>query len=165
MSNINNEVISELVDGEHARSDMLDHLIGDEEKREIWYRYHLIGDCLRGNLSEPMTHDVAGKVKSSLANEPVALSPGQSKHLNIKPIVGFALAASVAAVAVFSVNKANEAGLSAPAPAVVKRSDSLDDVANQRLNNYLVNHNEYRSNGSINGIFPYVRIVTVQSRE
>ena len=183
MSDIKNEVISEMVDGEHIQDHMLDHLINDREKQGIWYRYHLIGDCLRGNLSEPMIQNVSGKVKTSLDSEPVVLAPQRSKRLAIKPIAGFAIAASVAMVAVFSVQKGNETGLSAPAsvvaaneqtktvssssfvfdntqvlPVVAKQSDSLDEVANQRLNNYLVNHNEYRSNGSINGILPYVRI-------
>ena len=38
-------------------------------------------------------------------------------------------------------------------------------VADQRMKNYLVSHNEFRSNGRINGIPPYVRVVTLEARE
>ena len=97
----------------------------------------------------------------------------------MKPLAGFAIAASVAMAAVFSVQHSNKTNSVSPAtaiagntvvpqaqtfsfpnpqvlPAAVRKSDTPEEVANQRLNNYLMNHNEYRSNGSMNGILPYV---------
>jgi hypothetical protein len=37
--------------------------------------------------------------------------------------------------------------------------------AQTRLNRYLVNHNEYRSNAGVQGMLPYVRIVAHEVEE
>ena len=41
----------------------------------------------------------------SLRNEPTVLAPQKSKQFNLKPLAGFAIAASVAMAAVFSVQQ------------------------------------------------------------
>lgn len=192
MSDYNNEQLSALVDDEYDdNADMIDRLIKDQALQDTWSRYHLIGDCLRGNLSDNLSNDVSERVSQSLQDEPTVLAPQKRKSFNIKPVAGFAIAASVAMMAVFGVQKGNEVNTSVPGasiasnevkttisqpqtlnfpepqvlPAAVKQSDTPDLMANKRLNNYLMNHNEYRSNGSINGILPYVRIVTIESQE
>ena len=193
MSKYNNEQLSALIDGEQdgGNTDIIDHIINDEGMKDTWSRYHLIGDCLRGHLPENISSDVFTQVSNTLRDEPTILAPHAHKRFNIKSIAGFAIAASVAMVAVFSVQRGNEinsssnvptiaanqinATVSQPQsfsfpeaqilPAAVKRSDTPESVANQRLNNYLMNHNEYRSNGSMNAILPYVRIVTFESQE
>ena len=91
----------------------LDELDGDSELRDLWDRYHLIGDALRG---EPLSRDimaVAERVRERLEPEagesplpadpvpPTVLIP---KALRIPrrwvtPLAGSALAASVALVA------------------------------------------------------------------
>ena len=50
-------------------------------------------------------------------------------------------------------------------PAAVKQSDTPERLTNERLNEYLMNHNNYRSNGGVNGVIPYVRMVTTEPQE
>jgi len=190
MSEHNNEELSALVDGEYeGNSDkVFDDLIRHQEMRETWSRYHLIGDCLREQLPEQISSHVSTAVSNTLLNEPTVLAPKNTKRFNFKPLAGFAIAASVAMAAVFTVQNSNEVNSVSTSPAVatnatapqsqtfsfpnaqvlpasVRKSDTPEEVANQRLNNYLMNHNEYRSNGSMNGILPYVRLVTIESQE
>ena len=193
MSKYNNEQLSALIDGEHdgENTDIIDNIINDDDMKDTWSRYHLIGDCLRDHVPENISSDVSTQVSNTLRDEPTILIPHTHKRFNLKPIAGFAIAASVAMVAVFSVQRGNEINSSSDVPtiaanqinatvsqpqsfsfpeaqvlpAAVRKSDTPDSVANQRLNHYLMNHNEYRSNGGMNAILPYVRIVTVELQD
>ncbi len=190
MSDYKNEELSALIDGEYEGNNdkVYDDLVRSEEMRDTWSRYHLIGDCLREQLPEKISSNISTAVFKTLHNEPTVLAPQNTKRFNLKPLAGFAIAASVAMAAVFTVQNSNEVNsvstspvlatnTTAPQsqtysfpdaqvlPASVRKSDTPEEVANQRLNNYLMNHNEYRSNGSMNGILPYVRLVTIESQE
>lgn len=193
MNNYENEQLSALVDDELdvEQASIFNKLINDDETKDTWSRYHLIGDCLRDHVPEKISSQVATRVANTLRNEPTILAPRTTKRFNIKPIAGFAIAASVAMLAVFGVQRSNEVNTSSDVPtiaanqvnssnaqpqsfsfpevqvlpAAVRKSDTPESVANQRLNNYLMNHNEYRSNGGMNGILPYVRIVTFESQD
>jgi sigma-E factor negative regulatory protein RseA len=193
MSENNNEQLSALIDGEYGgNSDkVVDALIDSQEMKDTWSRYHLISDCLREHLPEKISNQVSTHVSNALRDEPTVLAPQKAKQFNLKPLAGLAIAASVAMIAVFGVQRSNETSSVSIAPSLaantiktvspqaqtfsfpdaqvlpasVRKSDTPEDVANQRLNNYLMNHNEYRSNGSMNGILPYVRLVTIESQE
>jgi len=189
MNEHNKEQLSAFIDGEEESKQVLDNLIHDQEMKESWSRYHLIGDCLRDNLPAGISNQVSTHVSQALRDEPTVLAPKTTKRFNIKAITGFAVAASVAMVAVFSIqsgNEVNSASNSVPAiatsvvqprtfnfdvqnaqvlPATVKQSDTPDSIANQRLNNYLINHNEYRSSAGVNAILPYVRVISIESQE
>ena len=102
------------------------------------------------------------------SNEPdVQAEPARLTRL-FKPLAGLAVAASVAVVAVFSlqsVRQESPAGASAVATAPVSNEfaavDTTPLLANtgsgaQSLDVYLVNHNEYAVN---RGMLPYVRLV------
>lgn len=193
MNEQNKELLSALIDGEiDGDNKMIDTLIHNQEMKDKWSRYHLIGDCLRGQLPETISGYATSCVTDALGDEPTVLAPQKSKQFNFKPLAGFAIAASVAMVAVFSVQRSNDvspvstsASIAATSvneivaqpnetysfpevqmlPASVSKTDTPEAIANQRLNNYLMNHNEYRSNGNVNGILPYVRLVTIESQE
>jgi negative regulator of sigma E activity len=188
MSESNKEQLSAFIDGEHGSEQTLDRLIHDENMKETWSRYHLIGDCLRDNLPDNISKQVSTNVSKALRDEPTILAPSTTKQFNLKPLAGLAIAASVAMVAVFTIKSDNDTGspvIDAPTvattapiqtetfsfpnsqvlPAAVTKSDTPQSIANQRLNNYLMNHNEYRSNGGVNGVLPYVRMVTIESQE
>ncbi len=190
MSEYNNEELSALIDGEFNGNydKAFDELIHNQDMKDKWSRYHLIGDSLREHLPEKITNQVSAHVSNALQNEPTVLAPQKTKQLNLKPLAGFAIAASVAMAAVFSVQQSNETNSVSTTPALavntsvtqtqtfsfpdtpvlpasVRKSDTPEEIANQRLNKYLMNHNEYRSNGSMNGILPYVRLVTIESQE
>jgi sigma-E factor negative regulatory protein RseA len=188
MNESNNEQLSSFIDGEHYGEHALDNLIHNQHMKDTWSRYHLIGDCLRDNLPKEISNQVSTQVSNVLRDEPTILAPKTTKRFNTKSLIGFAIAASVAMVAVFSIQSGNEIDSSSngvPAiaattaaqpqtfnfsepqvlPAAIKKSDTPDSVGNQRLNNYLINHNEYRINGGVNAILPYVRIVTTEVQE
>lgn len=188
MSESIKEHLSAFIDGEHEDEHLLDVLIRDKDMKQTWSRYHLIGDCLRDNLPEHISNDhISNSVKNSLQNEPTVLAP-KTKQFDFKPFAGLAIAASVAMVAVLGIQSGNEinpAATGAPAiansigtgvesfnfaeaqvlPAAVKQSDTPEHLTNERLNEYLMNHNTYRSNGGVNGVIPYVRMVTIEPEE
>ncbi|MGB1800388.1 MAG: sigma-E factor negative regulatory protein [Gammaproteobacteria bacterium] len=192
MNELNKEQLSAFIDGEHETDHILDKLIHDEEMKQTWSRYHLIGDCLRDNIPEQVSNQVSQNISQALQNEPTVLAPTK-KRFDVKPLAGLAIAASVAMVAVFTIQTDNDVSSpvnNAPAvanvvpsqvtpaqtdivnfsqpqalPAAVTHSDTPDSIANERLNNYLLNHNEYRSNAGVNGIMPHVRMVTIETQE
>ncbi|MAS81482.1 MAG: hypothetical protein CMF45_02185 [Legionellales bacterium] len=191
MSEYNKEQLSSLIDGEYEGNNdkAFDNLMDNQEMIKTWSRYHLIGDCLREHLPERISSQVFTQVTNALINEPTVFAPKKVKKINLNPFVGFAVAASVAIVALFSIQNSNNNNLASnndsfaantaiPSeiqtfsfsrtqllPDNSRKLGSQEEVASQRLNNYLMNHNQYRSNGNMNGIFPYARLVTIESQE
>lgn len=186
MTDCKHEKISALVDGEDiaGRAEVLDHLLKDEALRARWARYHLITDCLRGHLSHTVS-DISATIRHRLRDEPAILAPARKQPLGFKPLAGLAIAASVAAFALLAVPMGERAGPARPAavaasppvsdpvrsvtfeapPVLPAGAGRVASVADQRMKNYLVNHSEFRSNGGINGIPPYARVVTFEARE
>ena len=177
------EQLSALVDDEltHESSPVIDSLLQDNEAKQTWTRYHLIGDSLRGHLPGHIV-DISNNVSQAIASEPTVLAPGKKKSTDyMKPVMGFAIAASVAAVAIFNVQQANqisETGQTviaqssiatsqpslATSPQLVTQQKGQAQVyqvrnVDPRLNRYLVNHNEYRANTGVSGMPPHVRMV------
>jgi sigma-E factor negative regulatory protein RseA len=108
------EQLSALVDNELTKeaSSVIESLLEDNEAKQTWSRYHLIGDSLRGHIPEHVG-DISSNVSQAIASEPTILAPAKisasrkSSYL-MKPVMGFAIAASVAAVAIFNVQQANQ---------------------------------------------------------
>ncbi len=184
------EQLSALVDDEltHKSSPVIDSLLEDNEAKETWTRYHLIGDSLRGHLPEHIGN-ISTNVSQAIALEPTILAPAKisanrkSSDL-MKPVVGFAIAASVAAVAIFNVQQARQipetgqpviaqSSIATSQPSLVT-SIATPQLVNQqtgqaqvyqaknidpRLNRYLVNYSEYRANTGVSGMPPHVRMV------
>ncbi len=181
------EQLSALVDDELTQeaSSVIESLLEDNDAKQTWTRYHLIGDSLRGHLPGHI-EDISGNVSQALASEPTILAPAKkstsraSSNL-MKPVMGFAIAASVAAVAIFNVQQAKqlpETGQPviaqssiatsqpslATSPQLVNQQSAQAQVyqvrnADPRLNRYLVNYNEYRANTGVSGMPPHVRMV------
>jgi sigma-E factor negative regulatory protein RseA len=185
----NNEHISALMDDEIDRH-TLEQLINDAELQSTWTRYHLIGDCLRDTIPERVDLNIAHQVSINLESEPTVLAPVQKRGFNLKPVAGFAIAASVAMIAVLGIKQDNNTAGQGTAPVIAQntvvqptatadtytfntpeirqasiKSDTPASMADQRMSGYLVNHNEFRSNTGMNGIMPYVRIVTIETQE
>lgn len=110
------EWLSALVDN-HADLKDLDQVIGSEQNKETWSRYHMIGDVMRGDSAETLDLDLVGNIEAALDKEPVLVSlaahrswrerimeskvvQNGSKYLG--KTAQFAIAASVALVTVFS---------------------------------------------------------------
>jgi len=170
------EQLSALIDDEltHDAPSTIDNLLADDQAKEIWTRYHLIGDFLRGHLPERY-ENTADKVSMAIASEPTILAPKKKSSDLMKPVIGFAIAASVAAVAIFNVQQANQVP-TAGQPEIVQSSiatnaasiatsqrvtqqDNLAQSPDIRLSRYLVNYNEYRVNTGVRGMPPHVRLV------
>lgn len=118
------EKISSLYDDElevSERIQVLSSLNQNEEHKQIWGRYCIIGDAMRSNLPDNPKHDLFSRVQIALESEPVLLAPSvneterqlpinknnvvelapkPAKEHFFKPVAGFAVAASVALASV-----------------------------------------------------------------
>jgi sigma-E factor negative regulatory protein RseA len=181
------EQLSACLDGELSRQDLLflaKRLGHDSESRATLSRYALAAEALRTGKPVALSANFADRVMERIQAEGAAGDEGavpeaalvqqalpsstQRAPRFLKPVAGFAIAASVAAVALFSVQRA---GLfeSAPevadtaafsAPVVAANVDSVDRyvvpqsqssatapafIPATRLTNYVVAHSEYSS--------------------
>lgn len=122
-----------LVDDELAdweMSSVVQSLRQDPEMQACWRNYHLIGDAMRGGLPPHVCVDLSDRIKDALQHEPVFLHPSTTTppthtgtHHRSKGTIGFALAASLTAIAVFGVVGIDqEQGLQNPSAALVANS-------------------------------------------
>lgn len=178
MNDTINEQVSAFVDGElpDAERELLQRrLAGDGELQATWQRYHLIRDAMREDLPE----FIARKTDTAfMQDEDLSLdsTPASVTILQrfAKPAAGFAIAASVAMLAVVGVLYNNDS-LSPPSsvqiadsqPAklpdnfvIVPRSgwQSAKPAVVSHLNGYLVDHSSYAGFGTSQSIIPYSRI-------
>jgi sigma-E factor negative regulatory protein RseA len=167
------EQLSALVDDELTGSehDMLfKRLASDEQLCQRLSRYQLISDALQSHLPERVDPAFSRRVKGLLRAEP-ALSRYSRLATLAKPVVGLAVAASVAVMAVMSIQSARRE-MSSPAETVAsvpsnggylrvqdEPANPVRTPADRKLDIYLVNHNEYAVNRGMQGMLPYVRIV------
>lgn len=107
------ERISALVDGEVTNFEarrVAQELMQDDARRDRWSRYHLIGDAMREAQPAIPSSDFAASVMAKIAVEEmpqvdVAKVVGGSVATNsrwAKPVIGLAIAASVAVVSIVS---------------------------------------------------------------
>ena len=177
MNDKSREAVSALVDGEARQAGIdepLNELASHAELRTDWAAYHLIGDAMRASLPDTVTTNLAARVRAGVDEEPVVLSIGRARNRFVRPAAGFALAASVALFAILAVR-----GIDRP---VVPQTSAIAEIqqprvglpdtvlasgnrwnvqrrsVEDRLNGYLVNHNEYAGYG-VQGMLPYARIV------
>ncbi len=187
MSNEKIEQISALMDGEiEINSQTVIDSINDEESRQTWTRYHLVRDSLQGQLPESIDINLADKISAAIAEEPTVLAPKPSSQPSyIKPIAGFAIAASVTAAVLVGVQSLQQPSGDIPSVPIANTqpinselvqtvtlneqeqqqfapadlNDSENNPNNPRLNRYLMNYNELRANSAVQGMPPYVRMI------
>jgi sigma-E factor negative regulatory protein RseA len=187
------EALSALVDGELSAENgrhLLDQVLEDNSLKVRWSTYHLIGDVMRTHVMDRQV--LEGKV-AQLANAPAPKQTvGRQRPGGLRPVAGLALAASVALVAVLGIFALTDtenapvevatksAGIQVPVSvgseptSVVAGAVGIDlarmtwnDAApavTNRLNGYLVTHNEYLSHG-MRGMLPYARIVAYDGQD
>ena len=165
------EQVSACLDGELPERELafLSKRLGhDAELKATLTRYALISETLRTGEAVHLPEDFAATVMARIADEPASepvrrFSPRMLQRL--RPVAGIAVAATVAALAVFSVQ---QSGLIPPssevvadtstalAPATVSEetdryvvpsmpSTSSAFIPATRLTNYVVAHSEYSS--------------------
>jgi sigma-E factor negative regulatory protein RseA len=184
MSDEIREQLSALVDDELSDVEqplLLGRVQRDAELQECLGRYQLIGEVMRG-IADTTTLGVADRVRRVLLQDVGGQVPDTPKQEGFnwwKPVAGFAVAASVALVAVLTVSSLRETASDAvpelassnPAgvPAVARVSDDqwdrIEPGIDKRLSGYLVNHNEYAASRGVQGVMPYVRIVGFENSQ
>jgi len=177
--------LSALMDGELRDQDKwCGRLAEDKEMQEVWHRYHLARDVMKGQLSDFPTLDVSAAVSEVLKNEPVILTPIW-RRINpryvMKQAAGLAVAAAVGTIAVLSVQQTQLSDDNALATAEASSTtyqiasqlqpgqirqvsfttrQKLDAAVESKLSGYLVNHNEFSNTVRVSGVMPYTRIVS-----
>lgn len=168
------EQLSALVDDELGESEqplLLRHLARDGGLRDRLARYQAVSDALHSELPHRVDTAFYKRVHAALEKEAaIHAAPDRIKAL-FRPLAGLALAASVAVVAVLSLQSVREQD-TAGAPAIAS-APGVDDYIRAEntpvpvvrhnsargLDVYMVNHNEYAVNRGMQGMLPYVRIV------
>lgn len=170
------EQLSALHDDELTGSEqaLLARRIGrDDDLHRRLSRYQLISDALQNHLPRQVDPGFYRRVKAALPDQPTIRSGGFSgSRLGalIKPVAGLAIAASVAVVAVISIQSARQDVPSVPPLATVPADKDYLRVqqasgpgvqprVGKKLDIYMVNHNEYAVSRGMQGMLPYVRIV------
>lgn len=189
---IDEQTLSSVMDGEDTTGEALAGVAGTTGSRAAWARYHLIGDVLRDNSSAIAPAGFSASIAARIADEPTVLAPRERTRSAMRPVAGFAIAASVATLAVIGIGRMEPAGMSntmpamavapavdaAPAPAATASTLAATAAdpgpaplelsrdthpAQRRFNSYLVKFNEQRSTVGVPGVNPYVRIVGFES--
>jgi sigma-E factor negative regulatory protein RseA len=167
-----NERISAFLDGEldaRERDRLMREMGQNPASRAAWERYHMIGAALRKDIHVVASADLAERVLYRIEKDPLPFARIARRPLRhfTKLAGGLALAASVAAVAVFSFKSVllpdtTHIAVSAPATDATLESKTQTAKAAQdsSLNALLVRHNEFSLASSINGMMPYVRVVS-----
>lgn len=178
MSELLNEQVSAGVDDELDPGEaalLLRRLASDAGLRQRWQRYHLISDALKNHLPARLPVNLAARIAEGIAAQPT-LSQRRQPARWLRPLAGFAIAASVATVAVLGMRSLHTAVDSAPADQIASattvpaalpvaaqaggtRWDRAQPEVAARLNAYLVNHNGHAESTGMQSVLPYVRIV------
>ncbi len=193
------EKISALMDGEMDAQEMqasIREMRASGDHRECWDHYHLIGDALRNNLPRHVDLSFSQRISQAIATENTPAvssqpSPAKPTKRNAvqRPVVGFAMAASVAAVAYlgFGMIAVEEQAVGPRVAAVApttelpiaqqhglpmnglqtaqgKHWSAAKPSVESRLNTYLQNHQSLSTAAAMNSyMLPPARVVVIQS--
>ncbi len=183
MSKESFEHLSCLMDGEISKDTgrfLVRRLGSDSELRATWTRYHVIRDCLRHHEGNLAGDEFSGKVQAALLDD---VSPAVTRSLSakwLKPVSGFAIAASVALMAIVTVDP-TQSPLTAPADGLVESSALESFVSTEtglgfrpvsqavnmspRINSYLLRHNQVAGFAGGKGFVAFVPMVVAQNSE
>lgn len=161
--------ISALMDGELGEQDasnVIRVIQGDDDLREEWKAYHLIGDTLR--QSSRLSTDVSFSVNQKLKTEPTVLFPKASnipKQQKYK-VFAFSMAASVVAMVsawaimynasyvpqqtLVAENPSHNSNLTA-VPVMVSSPTVLNNYPPVEINEYLFVHREFSPGTNMRG--------------
>lgn len=168
------EQLSACLDGELPRAELdllLRRLGTDEQLQGVISRYALVSEALKGERSAAASREFAARVMAGIDAEPQVGRPvwqfAASSLRPLRPVAGLAVAASVAALALVSVQRLGVVGPAAtvatteiPSPAGAPPDIGADPsyvvppttssagfvpTSATRLTNYVVAHSEYSS--------------------
>ena len=189
------EKISAFLDNDMHRDELMSFSLSAEpDDAKMAQRYQIIGDALRGEVSDSSFVDVSAAVREALANEniadQVAADTGRSSSNEsveksgffdlsawLKPVAGMAVAASVAVVMVVAVTQQEGSNITPVAtnietpPAVQLAVDDKTPVQttvdnkDSGLDPYINQHLEFATQDALQGRLPYVRAVSFESEK
>ena len=137
MSDKSNQNISELMDGEfdaHSSRFLLKRMLADDSLSRTWSSYHLLRNYLQKESDAPLQNDMGQRVCQMLGKLPTPEQETTSKHGRqwLKPLLGSAIAASVAVMAVFTFQTLNqpgdEVGVNATSQLIVENVRTADQL-------------------------------------
>ena len=156
------ERLSAFMDGELRDNSVIEQLHTDQDTLATWSRYHLIRDVMHQNYVAG-TASLSQRVASALENEPTSLAPRRPANKLVKQASGWAIAATIAAVAILVVRQPEptpDAQSSLAIGPITQQPVRLTAAAESKLSSYLVSHNETSASSRMKGMLPYTRIVT-----
>ena len=175
------EHISSLMDGELSRETGLfltRRLTADQELTGTWERYHLIRDCIRQPGTGTPVVDLSQRMKDALSEDAAGPKHSWSSNRWLKPLSGFAIAASVALMAIVAIGPGQSPQdtdlASTPAvqqfasPNVLPATPNTEAASfslpsqrrDARLNSYLLRHNQASVSIISQGFLGFVPIVS-----
>ncbi len=173
-----NEKISSLLDDEQTvDSTLINSLLNSKETKAKWARYNLVSDVLNDRYQHKVDKAWFVELSDKLDDEPTILAPRVNRTFTqklVKQVTGFAVAATVAMVAILSLQQtqvseidsgAKIAQLPLASSDIKPVSLRLNKAAESKLNGYLVNHYEHSITGQMQGLMPYMRMVSVTPAE
>lgn len=181
MTQVIEERVSALIDNAldaEDRAETLDAISRDPVLRDLWDRYHLVGEALRGEPISLEVNRVADRVRERLAQEATLLTlpvaPVRPRWS--RPLGGLALAASVALVAILAgrawyqeqtgpgtpmlAGEAPSPRLYGEAAAAAPYWSLKRPEVESKLNRLLVNHQEYAISPGMTRMAPYATFVS-----
>lgn len=187
MKETREQQLSSWLDGEIAGAEadrLFSELASDTGLQRTLGRYHLVSDHLRGEPINVATMDIVDRVSAALEDEPVVLAPKKrpAQARLMRYVGGGAIAASVALVAVLSLNNDSSGPLEEPitvarAPAQTSVQQVVDaqlrtlaatsadqQQVESQLDRILAEHSEYAGSGGMQGILPYTSFVSYDAR-
>jgi len=156
-------------------------------------RYHMVGDALRGELSDASLVDVSAQIHLALRNESFdavesAQSHKQENSFNLlawmddffgsmaRPLLGMAVATSVAMLVIVTVvqieaPESGQALATLPATtqdALIVNKQAIDNLLTKQqqmaeFDAYLTEHAEFAAQDTLQGRIPYVRAVSYET--
>lgn len=159
--------VSAFVDGELPDNEaqlLLRRLSQDPALRQQAAEYIAMGRAMRGHGSIAEVANLRGRIAAALEDTAVeaefqAIEPPANRYM--RPLAGFAIAASVALVAIFGLQQVTLSGLDSAPPEA--NSASIDASYTVPDMEYFQRHNQYSSESGSNNLD--ARLVTVRTLE
>lgn len=184
------ERLSAFLDGElqaDYSETVIHHVHEESELKGTFARYQLIGHCIRGETISRNSLDVVSRVSASLQDEPTVLAPiqGNNRMTWLKPMLGTAIAATVAIVAVMlAIPQSSHLlpGVQTPgdlvsttdpgerSPSLVNVTASGEDpgvlgaISKKEFDQYLREHKQFTDKQVVRGLLSSAKLVTYEGR-
>ena len=171
---MNNQTLSELIDGELSSIEMeaaLDRILSDAELQKSWRNLYTLRYVISDNGIQAASSFAVG-VGKALEDEPIVLAPDNLKletraddavdkkvvHIDAwrsKALAYTAIAASFAAVVVFSYSPQKEG----PGTPIASKTAVTSVALEQEFQSMVVQHGEFSGAAALNGLMAYAKVV------